>query len=67
LGILDCIKKKASSEREMIAPFYSALARTHLEYCKQVWGPQQKKRCRAVGVAPEEGHKNYQKVETPLL
>ena len=41
--VLGCIKKEVASRERAFVPLYSALVRTHLEYCIQAWSFQHKK------------------------
>lgn len=61
-SVLGCIKRNVTSwSREVILHFYSALMRSHLEYCVEYWGPQHKKGTELLGAGPEEGQEDHQK------
>lgn len=47
----ECMKgNMASRLKEVFLTLSSALVGTHLEYCNQLWGPQQKELCGPVAV-----------------
>ncbi|GAB0192706.1 cAMP-dependent protein kinase inhibitor alpha [Grus japonensis] len=42
--VLGCITSSVTSRsREVILPLYSTLVRPHLQYCVQLWGPQDRR------------------------
>jgi len=61
---LGCIKSSvAHKSREVILPLCSALVRTHLESCVQLWSPQHRKDMDPLGEGPEEATKMIRRLE----
>lgn len=65
--ILSCFNRGVISRlMEMIVTLYSALMRSQLECCVQVWGPQHKKDVDLLEWVQRESHKGDQRSGAPL-